>query len=549
MSAAGCESEVLRRLAEMPFLDRLELAAVSGWSVGAVYGAVKKLEGAGTVQTVPHASDLIPPTRRFCLTGAGILRLAQDRQTTVDQLLRRRPVSQGWRRILLERLDAVAVTYRLSAALSGAAYPIRFRWYRAGPLDAGIVLPGGRIIGIVRQGAAADRTAFGKRLWRLGQDARPGAVLLTVPDEVRLRQARRLLDSAPFVAFLALEEAVTKAGASSPVWQTPSGGVPLSIGEVLAYTRSDGELPHEPPPGRPRLPASIDPVEAWPEIPGWMLPMLLKPSEKRALDLLFDWPWLALDCLAELLGVRQARLYQVLEPLKTLGLVDVALTEGNRCLVLTDRGLGMLSRRDRAAVGAARKRWSARPTDPKAALTWRNVSGSRSRQLLRNLEHTQAVHWFLAALAVQSRALGWTEFQFDPPRRSSRFFRQDGALHSVRPDAFGVIGPSGHRRPFFLEWERRAVRPVTMVARIAPYLRYYATRRPLDDHGVVPLVLVVFDDDIAAGHFLRVADDEMRRAGVKLPLWVSDKGVLGRLGPMGDAWQAPGEWGPACPFD
>ena len=35
-----------------------------------------------------------------------------------------------------------------------------------------------------------------------------------------------------------------------------------------------------------------------------------------------------------------------------------------------------------------------------------------------------------------------------------------------------------------------AVRPVTMAARIAPYLRYYATRRPLDDHGVVPLVLV-----------------------------------------------------------
>ena len=43
-----------------------------------------------------------------------------------------------------------------------------------------------------------------------------------------------------------------------------------------------------------------------------------------------------------------------------------------------------------------------------------------------------------------------------------------------------------------------AVRPVTMAARITPYLRYYATRRPLDDHGVVPLVLVVFDDDLAA---------------------------------------------------
>ena len=232
MSAAGCESEVLRRLAEMPFLDRLELAAVSGWSGGAVYRAVKKLESEGTVQSVPHASELISPTRRYCVTGAGILRLARDEGTTVDQLLRRRPVSQGWRRILLERLDAVAIIYRLSAALSGAAYPIRFRWYRAGPLDAGIVLPGGRTIGIVRQGTAADRTAFGKRLWRLGQEARPGAVLLLVPDEIRLRQARRMLDAAPFVGFLALEEDAAKAGAGSQVWRTPSGGVPLSLGEV-----------------------------------------------------------------------------------------------------------------------------------------------------------------------------------------------------------------------------------------------------------------------------------------------------------------------------
>ena len=48
-------------------------------------------------------------------------------------------------------------------------------------------------------------------------------------------------------------------------------------------------------------------------------------------------------------------------------------------------------------------------------LTWRNVSGSRSRQLLRNVEHTGAVHWFLAALAEQARASGWEVAQFDPP--------------------------------------------------------------------------------------------------------------------------------------
>ena len=61
--------------------------------------------------------------------------------------------------------------------------------------------------------------------FRLGQQAQPGAVLLLAPDETRLRQARRLLDAAPFVGFLALEEDAALAGANSPLWRTPSGGV------------------------------------------------------------------------------------------------------------------------------------------------------------------------------------------------------------------------------------------------------------------------------------------------------------------------------------
>lgn len=38
------------------------------------------------------------------------------------------------------------------------------------------------------------------------------------------------------------------------------------------------------------------------------------------------------------------------------------------------------------------------------------------------------------------------------------------------------------------------MRPGTMAARLAPYLRYYATREPVDDHGAEPVVLMVFDD-------------------------------------------------------
>ena len=62
------------------------------------------------------------------------------------------------------------------------------------------------------------------------------------------------------------------------------------------------------------------------------------------------------------------------------------------------------------------------------------------------------------------------------------------------------------------------MRPATIEARLAPYLRYNLTRRPLDGHGATPSVLVVFDDELAATDFLRVVGQDMERAGVEVPL-------------------------------
>ena len=541
MRPEGCEAELLRALAEMPFLDRLEMVEVSGWSRGAVYGAVEKLETGGFCAPVLHAADSLPPTRRFHLTAAGLRRLAVEEGVSLDELVRLYPVSAEWRRSLMERLDALAAVYRLACAVSSVAFPVRFRWYRALPLDAGLTLPGGRTVGILRQGLTADRTGFAKRLWRLREGPMPGTVLILMTDQVRLRHARRLLSSGPVPALLALEREAVLAGAGDRIWSPPAVNAALDLRYVLERTAPGGELPIEAEPQRATLPDDFT-VEGpgW-DIPDHLLPVLLKAAEKRTLDLVSDWPWVSMKELAGLLGVSQPRASQLVHPLEGFGLVARPRDAGGR-LALTDRGLALLVRRDRTSLGVAKKRWSMAPQDAQAPLAWRNVSGRRSRQLLRNIEHTASVHAFIAALTGQARLLGWEVSQLDPPARASRYFRHQDRMRSVNPDAFGVLRKGDTAWPFFLEWERRAVRPSTMSARLAPYLRYFSSHRPTDDHGVRPSVLVVFDDDIAQTHFLRVAREEMQVKRVTVPLWVSHREAIEQMGPLGRAWRTPGQW-------
>ena len=78
MKPEGCEADLLRALSRMPFLDRLEMVAVCGWSRGAVYEAVEKLETGGFCASVPHATGLLPSSRRFHLTATGLRRLAGE---------------------------------------------------------------------------------------------------------------------------------------------------------------------------------------------------------------------------------------------------------------------------------------------------------------------------------------------------------------------------------------------------------------------------------------------------------------------------------------
>ena len=355
MKLAPSERELLSTLASMPFLDRLEMVCITGWSRGAVYEAVTRLEDAGLVESVPHAAELIPPTRRYCSMSMDCGGLARDGNVAVDALLRDYPVSAHWRRVLLERLDAVAVIYRLASAVASVAHPVRLRLYRSGPLDATLLLPGGRTVGMVRQGHAADRTGFAKRLWRLGRGPSPAPSCSSPPT--------RCGCAMPGTSWPELPYRHSWPWSATRCWRAPTPRCGVSPRSTPPWTCARrwrgcypaGSLPAEPPPSKLALPGRIAPDDAT------ALPALLKPAEKRVMDLLADWPWILQRDLAGLMAVSETRVSRLFTPLEGLGLVARVPAAGGRP-ALTDRGLALLARRDRTSVGVARKRWSVEPS-------------------------------------------------------------------------------------------------------------------------------------------------------------------------------------------
>jgi hypothetical protein len=54
--------------------------------------------------------------------------------------------------------------------------------------------------------------------------------------------------------------------------------------------------------------------------------------------------------------------------------------------------------------------------------------------------------------------------------------------------------------------------------------------------------MVVFDDPLPATQFLRVARSEMERTRVSVPLFVSDRELVRRHGPLGASWRTTDGW-------
>ena len=118
MKLAGASADILRQLAETPFLGRGELSPMTGWSNSEAYRVVDRLENLGLVGAVPHATELLPRTERYYVTAAGVEELVRLAGKPVEAVLRGYPVSSQWQNLLMERLDAVAAIYRVAVLIA-----------------------------------------------------------------------------------------------------------------------------------------------------------------------------------------------------------------------------------------------------------------------------------------------------------------------------------------------------------------------------------------------------------------------------------------------
>ncbi len=547
--------DALRLVCATPLATVDELSRFGRVPASTMRERLGKLASRGLAASVPHHLGILGsrPQRRYFPTKQGIVAGGRIEHGT-DHFLSEYPVSRQWVRLLAERMDAVAVHYRVAAMIADAdphEKPVRVDHYRSGPYDMLITMSGGRSIGIIRQGATLPTSNLRYRLRsveRLPSRERPFATLvLTHADQATRRAIRSLGDPSEHRrTFAATEGELLAVAHTGAVWQQCGDGrdidppVPIdpgaSLRSIMAWMdrlldKSHSFFRDNPRPELEDLYSSR--VKAAMPEPGEQLTSSLSAqltrAGKDALNLLSAWPLCTREQLAGLMGgVTLRRVNQVLRSLREHGLVR----EDGSLLMLTDEGLTHLARRDRAAVGLTLDRWSPELTLRKPSV----YVGTALRALAAQLRHHAGVVRFASALSAEvANSPDYDLFDLLPTHRSSIGYRHDQTTYAIHPDASFTLEYKGEWRPFLLEFERRATTPKRIPKRLRSYRRYFRSGWAKRDHGGhLPHVLFVFESPATESAFLDVADAED-----DAPIVTSNTVDLAEHGVLGDSWILP----------
>ena len=553
---SGSLRTALLGLCEAPLTTAGELAQLSRVPASTLGEQLTKLSERGLADSRPHRLAVLGsrPQRRWFPTAAGIRALAVD-EDDEQRLLRIYPVSKQWFRLLTERLDAVAVLYRVAALIAEAdpeRQPVRVDHYRQGAYDALLTMSGGRTIGILRQGPMLSAANLRFRLRTIERmDARecPWLTLVLTDSEQDTRRAVRALahPSHHETAFVACAPELIAGGAQALVFQQGGYGFPnpptiapdADLRSMLAWiTRRVAAYskrgPLEPRPDPDTLYRSDR--QATPPKPAEQLDaalsLQLSRAEKQALDLVADWPLCTTEQLAGLMGgVTPRRANQVLTQLRRRSLVR----RDGKAHVLTDQGLIYIARRDRAAVGPTLDRWTPQRAEDGTYI------GTALRAIASQQQHQAGITDFAAQLSAEvARSPDHDHELLDllPTQRSQISYRSGFKNFVLHPDASFQLGYQGDWDWCLLEYERRATSPKRVPERLRPYRRYFQSGYARLDHGGAwPLVLFVFESAEAEETFVEVAAtlDQLDHA----PFVSSHADVLTRQGVLGESWRLP----------
>ena len=179
-------------------------------------------------------------------------------------------------------------------------------------------------------------------------------------------------------------------------------------------------------------------------------------------------------------------------------------------------------------------RWSARKR-PRSRGGAPVISGTSLRSLESQLDHQDAINTLAAALSAEvAQSVDHRLLELLPTSRSSIGYRYQGDDYVIHPDATFRLSYRGDRRPYFLEFERRAVTPRRVRARLKNYPRYFASGWAALDHaGQLPLVLFVFETLGAEESFLLAAGAH------RLPICTSNLELIHDVGVLGEVWRWP----------
>ena len=543
---------LLNALAHSPFVERDELAAFTGLPTSSTLESLLTLEVRGLVAHVRHTRSNTSRVRRWFLTPSGTMLLAEVRDTTTEMPLRELPLSAEWRRILLRRLDAVASLYRVGCEIAVCKDgPIKWRWLRAGALDALLELPDGGTLALLRLGPTLSWQAMRSRigtLYGMQRTRRCPPALLLLPGNLEAQRLAADLRGRAIDAYAVSEHDVMQTAPGSAVWRSLRDTEGLTLSQVIGKSRDLRGESIRVPAGRRR---SSMPAPTLGSGAGGLdlLATELTMPGRRLLDAIYDWPLATAEHLGMLLDMSESMMTKTRAHLVKRGLVcqvriggtpEQRRRNGTR-LCLSADGLRYIARRDRRRVSELLERWSISSDeagDERLEILHYRLDGSKLRVLARELGHTDCVSDFVGSLAAACRnSADWRLYQALPPHRWERWFRYNTGWRSVRPDATIELSHRGRRSSYLLEYEERARNPAPMAEKLLRYRRYYgAADTGADFDGRRPTALFIFADEATASRFCALAGRTLRRP---LPLLVSDVQTIAASGPLGSAWRSP----------